>query len=126
MLKKIADLKKNRSFLVVLLMSMASCAGMQRSCASCTAEKFGADWIVVQYKMDGVPLNCWQMPSTSIDNEQGSDGIYWQSPDGHLVHISGHYNRVQVKGGDYAGAAEHIGVDLKRCKNGRYLPPETK
>lgn len=49
-----------------------------------------------------------------------TDGIFWQSPDGHLVHISGWYNRVQVQNGDFEGAARQLGIDLASCSEGRY------
>jgi hypothetical protein len=100
---------------------LVGCAGMERECASCNAESYGADWIIVQYRNDGQPMNCWRLRETSVTNEPGSDGIYWKGPHGHLVHISGHYNRVQVMHGDYEGAAKSIGIDLAACQDGRYL-----
>lgn len=109
-----------------LLLLFAGCAGTQRSCASCNAENFGADWVVVQYKYDGAPVNCWKLPQTSIDNEAHSDGIYWLEPSGHLVHISGWYNRVQVSHNDFEGAAKSIGIDLSRCAGGQYKAEEHK
>ncbi len=102
---------------------ITGCAGMERSCSSCNAENFGADWIVVQYKLDGTPLNCWKLSNTSIVNEPGSDGIFWQGSSGHLVHISGQYNRVQVVNRNYEGAAREIGIDNTRCMGGLYAAP---
>lgn len=98
------------------LLLITACAGMSRSCAGCNAERFGADWIVAQYVLDGSVMRCWKLPRTSVANEAGSDGIYWQDLAGHLVHISGWYNRVQVSGGDWAGAAKALGVDLSKCE----------
>ena len=100
---------------------MIGCAGMQRSCASCNAENYGADWIVVTNGTDGKIINCWKLNNVSIANEEHSDGIYWQTTDHHLVHISGWYNRVQVYGGNFAAAAKTVDVDLARCPGGRYL-----
>lgn len=100
------------------------CAGYQRSCASGCATQLGADWIVVQYKTDGDPINCWKLTGSSISNEQGTDGIYWlDDQTNNLVHISGWYNRVQVERNDFDGAAKLIGVDMKYCKNGKYIVP---
>ena len=107
------------SLLTAATLLLAGCAGTSRGCASCNAENFGADWIVVQYRMDGSPVNCWQLRSTSIVNEPHSDGIYWQTPNGHLVHVSGWYNRVQVIG-SFESAAKEVGVDLASCPGGRY------
>lgn len=100
---------------------LASCAGWQRSCSSFNAEQFGSDWIVVQYKMDGTPFNCWKLPSTSITNEGGSDGIYWKDVNTtHLVHISGWYNRVQLGTGKWSEAATLLGVEADKCGDGKY------
>ena len=98
-----------------LCLMFMSCAGFSRSCSSCDAENFGADWIVVQYDCSGKVYRCWALRDTSIANEKNSDGIYWESPDGHLVHISGNYNRVQIKG-DMASAFREIGITEEKCK----------
>ncbi len=117
---KFFNIFKNRAN-VLLFVFLAGCAGMSRSCASCKAENFGADWIVVQYKYDGVPMNCWRLADVSITNETSSDGIYWKDTrTGHLVHISGWYNRVQVFGANYRDAAVLLGIDLDQCDNGAY------
>jgi hypothetical protein len=106
----------------VLLVFLCGCASWQRDCQSCNASSFGSDWIVLQYGFDGKPINCWQLTNTAIDNETGTDGIYWQSPSGHLVHISGWYNRVQVTNRDFVGAAKQLGIDSTSCGQGAYLP----
>jgi hypothetical protein len=81
----------------------------------------GADWIVVQNDYTMTPKRCWKLPNTSISNEDHTDGIYWLDPHStHLVHISGWYNRVQVTGGDWAGAASALGIDLNSCADGVY------
>lgn len=95
---------------------LVGCASMQRDCASCNAETLGADWIVVQLDMNGRPFRCWELTNVSIVNEGQSDGVYWRSPAGHLVHISGLYNRVQVTGGRWAEAAAEVGVTLDACR----------
>jgi len=100
---------------------LTGCAAVSRDCSSANAGNFGADWIVVQYQANGTPTNCWKLENTAIDNEAHSDGIYWLDPRGHLVHISGWYNRVQVERRNWDEAASSIGVDLSRCKNGKYI-----
>lgn len=108
-----------------LIATAIGCAGMQRGCSSCNASSFGADWIAVQYNATGEPINCWQLPNTSVDNESQSDGIYWLDKNtGNLVHISGWYNRVQVNDRRWEEAAKSLGVDLNRCKDGKYLKAE--
>lgn len=106
----------------LLVVALAGCASLNRGCSSWNAEQFGSDWIVVQYKFDGNPINCWTLRDVSITNETGSDGIYWKDTStGHLVHISGWYNRVQVKGERFDEAAVLLGVVAKKCGNGVYL-----
>lgn len=104
-----------RIALAVAALFVVSCAGTMRECSSCTAGEFGADWIVVQLRMDGTPFRCWELHDVSVANEPSSDGIYWQSADGHLVHISNFYNRVQVEGGDFASAYEELGITRAEC-----------
>lgn len=54
--------------------------------------------------------------------QSSSDGIYWKdTKTGHLVHISGWYNRVQVENGRFEEACELTGVKLEYIKNGRYI-----
>lgn len=104
---------------IILMLLLTGCAGVSRQCSSCWAEAAGANWIVVQMDGFGRVMRCWELPNTSIDNEPGSDGIYWKSPDGHLVHLSGHYNRVQVDGGDWDQAFKELGMTKEMCETAR-------
>lgn len=113
-------MKRIASFL--FLVALVGCAGMQRTCSSGCASSLGADWVVVQFDMSGKPFNCWRLEGTSIDNESSSDGVYWLEGSGNLVHISGWYNRIQVKGANWQRAAESLGVQLDLCRDGRYDP----
>lgn len=114
---------KRRIVIFLMLLMLAGCAGMQRSCSSFWAENAGADWVVVvvQYAANGDPFNCWKLQNVSITNEPHSDGIYWKEGSGHLVHISGWYDRVQVSGGRYDEAAKLLGVELAKITNGKYV-----
>lgn len=106
---------------ILSLTLLTGCAGAQRSCTNWSAESFGADWLVVQLDMNGHPFSCWKLKNTSIANEDKSDGIHWQdNRTGHMVHISGWYNRVQVANSDFDGAAKILGVDAKKCSEGVY------
>lgn len=111
-------MQKMHWLIVVLFLS---CAGWGRQCSSYNAERFGSDWIVLQYGFDGRPINCWVLKETSMDNEAHSDGIYWKDADtGHLVHVAGWYNRIQIEKGGKESAAKLLGIDLTQCVNGRY------
>jgi len=101
------------AFLVLLL---CSCAGISRKCSSWCADTTGADWIVVQMDMNGHAFRCWELEDVSIANEESSDGIYWKSDEGHLVHISGLYNRVQVKGGHWEDGYRELGLTRDACR----------
>jgi hypothetical protein len=111
---------KRYSWFVLALLT--GCAGLTRDCSGCSAEAFGSDWVVITNGMDGRIVNCWQLHDTAIDNEKGTDGIWWRDATSeHLVHISGWYSRVQVAGGNYKTAAAQLGVEPNRCPGGRYL-----
>jgi hypothetical protein len=98
---------------------LVGCAGWERDCNSYSATQLGADWVVTQIGMDGKPFNCWQLKGVGITNETASDGIFWNDEAG-LIHLSGWYNRIQVEHGAFAKAGTAIGVDITKCKNGRY------
>jgi len=103
------------SNLIFWSLLLVGCAGMERSCSSCNAESFGADWVITKSDWRGTPYRCWKLTSVSVDNEPRSDGIYWKSPDGHLVHISGHYDRVQVQSGNWPSAYAELGISEATC-----------
>lgn len=116
-------MKKTWHNLIFVL--LVGCAATSRDCASCNASSFGSDWVVLQYGFDGKPINCWKLIDTAVSNEHATDGIFWQdSKSRHLVHISGWYNRVQVSGGDFEGAARAVGVDIRQCAGGKYAPTD--
>lgn len=109
----------NHKYRFLGLLFLAGCASIDKSCSSCNSESFGGDWLIVQYTPQG-QTNCWKESNVSVSNEGQSDGIYWQSRTGHLIHIAGAYTRIQVQKGDFAGAAKGMGIDLARCKGGKY------
>lgn len=109
---------------IIPFLLLIGCANVKRNLYSDYAKQFGSNYIIVQYRADGVPMNCWQLKSTSISNEPNSDGISWiDSSTNNLVHISGWYNMVQVNNNDYEAAAKIVGADLAACKNGHYVDP---
>ena len=109
-------LKYFRSKTVLFALLIVGCAGMERDCSSCNASSFGSDWVVVQLDLNGRPFRCWALRGTSITNETNSDGIYWQSPEGNLIHISGLYNRVQVVGRNWEAAYRELGLTEGSCR----------
>lgn len=122
-----------RLLVVTACLLVGGCVGLSRGCSNWSARSFGGDWIVAQYRMDGTPFNCWQLRNVSITNEAQSDGIYWKdTATGHLVHISGWYNRVQVVGTNafapkqWEEAAKLVGVNLNQCGGGVYPMEPTK
>lgn len=114
--------RKNRSYRWlnnVLLVLLAGCASTSRSCSSCNASTFGADWVVVQMDNDGRPYRCWELHGASIDSES-ADGIVWKDTStGNLVHVMGHINRVQVTGGDWNHAYHELGLSKQTCEEVR-------
>jgi hypothetical protein len=117
-MKKIKDLlKKIQPLSIFFVLFFVGCASIQRDCSGCSAETFGADWVVVQVDYRGQPFRCWTLRSTSITNEEHSDGIWWRAPEGNLVHISGFYNRVQVVSGNWNSAYRELGLTEQTCRN---------
>ena len=106
---------------ILAILFLVACAGTQRSCARSCATNFGADYIVAQFRMDGTVMNCWKLTNVSVSNEENSDGIYW-TESGHLVHIAGIYNYVQVDGGKWQEAAKKMNINLAGCDDGAYSP----
>lgn len=117
-------MKHFSSFLVILVMALSfgGCAGWARGCSANMAEGFGSDWIVVQYSGMGEPFRCWELHGVSVANEDHSDGLYWQSTDGHLIHISGFYNRVQVSSSEWDSAYSELGLTRERCTEIQHHP----
>lgn len=99
----------------LLFLAFAGCASASRGCASCNADNFGADWVVVQMDNDGRPYRCWELHDVSVASESG-DGVYWKDADsGNLIHISGHFNRVQVVGDNWNHAYHTLGLTGTTC-----------
>ena len=98
----------------------AACAGMNKMCSQTGASMFGSDWIVAQYDFNGKPFHCWKLRNAAVDSSEGGN-VDWKDPNGgHLVHLTGWENRVQVKDGDFVGAGQLIGIDANQCANGIY------
>lgn len=115
----------NRLLVLTAVLLLAACEGTKRGCSAWSAEQFASDWIVVQYRFDGTPISCWKLANTSVANESHTDGVYWKSPGGHLIHISGWYNRIQVMSGRYGEAAAELGLKLSNCTGGVYSEEKT-
>jgi hypothetical protein len=105
---------------ISLMIFMAGCAGIGKSCSQFGASNFGGDWIVVQYTFEMKPSHCWKLRDVSLESESGG-GINWKDrSDNHLVHVTGWENRVQVQNGNYQSAGRIVGVDANQCENGIY------
>ena len=100
---------------LLLIGLLCSCAGFSRMCSSSCAGAVGADWVVVQMGGFGRVMRCWELRDVSVANEGQSDGIYWESEDGHLVHVSGHYNCVQVTHSGWDKAFSELGITKEIC-----------
>lgn len=105
-----------RMFLAIIF--LCGCASFERDCTSCTATTLGSDWLVVQISaLDGKPIRCWQLSNASLDSEERSDGINWKDTvNGNMVHISGFYNYVQVRTGQWDTAFRQLGLTEGLCK----------
>lgn len=88
--------------IVVVIVIGAMVIGPQRISrfwASYKADAYGSDWLVVKEDMYGNTIRHWELNDKSVGSEKGSDGIYFIDEGGDVVHLSGFYTYVQVKGG---------------------------
>lgn len=107
-----------RILLWTFLLWLCGCAGTCQSFkVGCSNELGFNDWLIVQYPPNGDHPNCWVVKSKPLNGEELA--TYWIDDAGHIIHINVLHNIVQVKGGDFQGAAKALGVDLKTCLNGR-------
>ena len=83
-------------------------AGLKTSLLGWVASAYGSDWLVVQYAQSGCVISSWELKDAAIHNEYGSDGIYFVTEAGPVVHLSGHYTYVQ--GPDATVRAELLAV----------------
>lgn len=113
-----------RAIVVLLALSLSACASLQKGCSQATANTFGSDWIVVQFDQSGKPFNCWKLRGAVVESGTGGNVDWKDTNTGHLVHITGWENRVQVSNGDFASAAKLLGVDEAKCGDGVYPTPQ--
>lgn len=106
--------------IVVLAVLTAACAGFQKDCSKMGASNFGSDWLVVQFDQTGHAFNCWKLTGAVVESSEGGNVDWKDTTDGHLVHITGWENRVQVERGNWESAAKIVGIDAAQCGNGRY------
>ncbi len=100
--------------IVLFCLLFTGCAGLQRDCASGCASNIGSDWVIVQFAADGHTIHCWELHDVAVDSDNSND-VYWQTNSGHLVHIEGWYNRVQVQNGDFSDARRAMGLGEETC-----------
>lgn len=114
--KEYGMLKGFRWYTLLLLVTLTGCASVSRRCTSCTAQHVGASYAVVQMDYEGRPFRCWKLTGVSIVSEQSSDGIYWESDEGTLVHLSGNYNYVQ-RGDSWEETFAELGLTEDACRS---------
>lgn len=89
------------SMVLLFLMGVVACmgpAGLKTQMSGWSASAYGSDWLVVQYAQSGCVISSWELKDEAIQNETSSDGIFFVSEDGSVVHLSGHYVYVQSPG----------------------------
>jgi hypothetical protein len=70
-------------------------AGIKTQMSGWSASAYGSDWLVVQYAQSGCVIASWELENEAIQNEGSSDGIYFVTEEGPVVHLSGHYTYAQ-------------------------------
>lgn len=82
------------SLILLIIFLVMGPAGIKTSFLGWKASAYGSDWLVVQYAQSGCVISSWELDYEAVQNEGGSDGIYFSTDDG-VVHLSGHYIYVQ-------------------------------
>ena len=70
-------------------------AGIKTTFSGWQASAYGSDWLVVQYAQSGCVITSWELEDEAVQNESSSDGIFFVTEEGPVVHLSGHYAYVQ-------------------------------
>ncbi len=76
--------------------------------ASYKSDAYGSDWLVIEEDMQGNAIRHWELEDKSVGSETNSDGIYFIDENGDVVHLSGFYTYIQVKGSFDKAKAEHL------------------
>jgi len=83
---------------VIIILMVIGPSRIGRFWASYKADAYGSDWLVVKEDMSGNTIRHWELNNKSVGSEKGSDGIYFIDEGGDVVHLSGFYTYVQVRG----------------------------
>ena len=81
---------------------------ISRYWASYKADAYGSDWLVIKEDMQGNTIRHWELKDKSVGSEEGSDGIYFIDENGDVVHLSGFYTYIQVRGSFEKAKQEHL------------------
>ncbi len=93
-----ASLVGSAIFILVIIVGIIVCygpAGIKTGVYGWKASAYGSDWLVVQYAQSGCVITSWELENEAVQNESSSDGIYFVTEKGPVVHLSGHYTFVQ-------------------------------
>lgn len=94
--------------IVVLLAVITGPQGCRNRLRSWSSSAYGSDWMIVQYAQDGSVITNWEVKNRAVNNEQNSDGIYFIDDDGNVVHLSGHYVYVEIRGDKWDEARRRL------------------
>ena len=95
---------------IVLIVLFIGPNRLGRYWESYKADAYGSDWLVIKEDMQGYTIRYWELKNKSVGSEEGSDGIYFIDENGDVVHLSGFYTYIQVKGSFDKTKAEHLKV----------------
>lgn len=83
---------------------------VSRYWASYKADAYGSDWLVIKEDMEGYTIRHWELKDKSVGSETGSDGIYFIDENNDIVHLSGFYTYIQVRGDLEKTKKEHLRI----------------
>lgn len=99
------------AFVIVILFALfVGPNRINRYWASYKADAYGSNWLVIKEDMGGNAIRHWELTNKSVGSEANSDGIYFIDENGDVVHLSGFYTYIQVKGDFETVKKEHLKV----------------
>lgn len=72
--------------------------------------------VVVQYRQDGMPIRCWELPTVTVLVWSGNPIIHWTDEAGCTVSLAPPYSFVWVGNGRWNDGYKQLGLTREVCR----------
>jgi hypothetical protein len=72
--------------------------------------------VVVQYRQDGTPIRCWELPTITILVWSGNPIIHWTDAAGTTVNLGPPYSFAWVANGRWTDGYKQLGLTRETCR----------